>query len=179
VESAIEYKNIALGAFLGIDRTSFDIIKQAAGKHGIQPAICRWISATLESRTITATLSGETLRVPASRGCPPLLWSLVVDLLWELTDKGYYTVGYADDIAILIHGKFLSTVSECLQMALYTVERWCERTDLSINPDKTVIVPFTRKRAIKSLTELTLFNKTIQFSDGVKYLGLVLDKGLT
>jgi hypothetical protein len=87
------------------------------------------LNVSLESRIITATLSGETLRVSASRGCPqggvlsPLLWSLVVDdLLWELNDKGYYTVGYADDIAILILGKFLSTLSECLQMALYTVQ---------------------------------------------------------
>jgi hypothetical protein len=134
VESATEYKDIALGAFLDIegafDRTSFDMTEQAAGNHGIEPAICRWIRAMLESRTATATLSGETLRVSAAGGCPqggvisPLLWSLVVgDFLWELNDKGYYTVGYADDIAILIHGKFPSTVSECLQMALYTVQR--------------------------------------------------------
>jgi hypothetical protein len=40
----------------------------------------------------------------------PLLWGLVVDdLLWELNDGGYYTVGYADDIAILIIGKFPQT----------------------------------------------------------------------
>jgi hypothetical protein len=64
-------------------------------------------------------------------------------------------------------------------MALYTVQRWCERTDLSINPDKMVIVLFTRKRTIKNLREPTLFTKTIQFSDDVKYLGLILDKGLT
>jgi hypothetical protein len=36
IESAIEHKDIALRAFLdiegGFDRTSFDIIKQAAGK---------------------------------------------------------------------------------------------------------------------------------------------------
>jgi hypothetical protein len=40
----------ALGAFLdtegAFDRTSFDTIKQAAAKHGIEPAICRWISAS-------------------------------------------------------------------------------------------------------------------------------------
>jgi hypothetical protein len=64
-------------------------------------------------------------------------------------------------------------------MALYTVQQWCKRTDLSINPDKMVIVPFTRKRTIKNLREPTLFNKTIQFSDDVKYLGLVLEKGMT
>jgi hypothetical protein len=51
VESAIEHKDIALGAFLGIDgafdRTSFDMIEQAAGNHGIEPATCRWIRAML------------------------------------------------------------------------------------------------------------------------------------
>jgi hypothetical protein len=156
VESAIEHKDIALGAFLDTegasDRISFDMIEQAAGNHGKEPAICRWIRAMLESRTIIATLSGETLRVSAAGGCPqggvllPLLWSLVVnDLLRELNDKGYYTIGYADDIAILIQGKFPSTVSEYIQMALYTVQRWCERTDLPINPDKKVLVPFTRR----------------------------------
>jgi hypothetical protein len=117
IENAIEHRDIALGAFLDIvgafDRTSFDIIKQATERHGIDPTICGWICAMLESRNIKATLSGETLGVAAVRGCPqggvlsPLLWSLVVDdLLWELNYRGYYTVEYADDIAILINGKF-------------------------------------------------------------------------
>jgi hypothetical protein len=140
----------------------------------------------LESRTITATLSGKTLAASASRGCPqggvfsPPLWSLVVDdLLWGLNDGGYYTAEYADDIAILIHVKLFATVSECLQTALHTVQRWCERTDLSINPNKTVIIPFTRRKNMKNLKEPVLFNKTIQLSSDVKYLGLTLDKGLT
>jgi hypothetical protein len=68
----------------------------------------------------------------------PLLWSLVVDeLTWELNDGVYYTVGYADDIAILINGKFPQTASEVLQTALCTVQQWCERTYLSINPNKS------------------------------------------
>jgi hypothetical protein len=74
IERAIEHKDIDLGAFLDIEgafpRKLFDIIKEAAEKHGIEPAMCRWISAMLESRTITATLSGETLGASASRGCP-------------------------------------------------------------------------------------------------------------
>jgi hypothetical protein len=32
-------------------------------------------------------------------------------------------VGYAEDIAILINGKFLQTVSEVLQRALYTIQQ--------------------------------------------------------
>jgi hypothetical protein len=46
IENAIQYKDIALGAFL--DRTSFDTIIQAAGRHGVEPAICRWICAMQE-----------------------------------------------------------------------------------------------------------------------------------
>jgi hypothetical protein len=72
-EYAIDHKDIALGAFLGIegafDRTSFDTMKQAAERLGIEPAICRWICAMLESRNISATLAGETLRASAARGC--------------------------------------------------------------------------------------------------------------
>jgi hypothetical protein len=125
----------------------------------------------LESMNISATLPGETPGASSARGCPrgavfsPLLWSLVVnDLLWELNDNGHCTVGYDDDIAILINGKFLRTVSEVLQTALCTVQQWCERKKLSINPNKMVIIPYTRKRNIKGLKESILFSKTIQLS---------------
>jgi hypothetical protein len=108
-------------------------------------------------------LSGEILRATAARGCPqggvlsPLLWSLVVDdLLWGLNNNGYYTVGYADDIAILINGKFPQTVTEVLQTAICTTQHWCERKELSINQNKTVVIPFTRKRNIKGLKEVIL-----------------------
>jgi hypothetical protein len=53
IENAIQYKDIGLGAFLdiegGFDRTSFDTIIQAAGRHGIESPICRCICATLET----------------------------------------------------------------------------------------------------------------------------------
>jgi hypothetical protein len=44
--SGAQYKEIALGSFLDIqgayDRTTFDVITQAAGKHGTKPNnICR------------------------------------------------------------------------------------------------------------------------------------------
>jgi hypothetical protein len=113
----------------------------------------------LESRNIIAALSGETLGAFAARGCPqggvlsPLLWSRVVDDLWGLNNDGYYTVGYADDTTILINGKFFQTVSEVLQTALCTLQQWCERTNMSTNHNKTVLIPYTRKRNIKGLKE--------------------------
>jgi hypothetical protein len=52
-------------------------------------------------------------------------------------------------------------------------------TNLSINPNKMVIMPFTRKRNVKVLKKPILFSKMIQLSSEVKYLGLTLEKGLT
>jgi hypothetical protein len=59
---------------------------------------------------------------------------------------------------------------EVLQTALCTVQKWCEKTNLSINPNKTVIIPFTRRREMNGLKEPILFNETIQLSSEVKYL---------
>jgi hypothetical protein len=190
IKNAIEHKDIALEAFLDIERafdsTSFDTIKQAAERHCTDHAICRRICAMLESKNIIATLSGETLGAPVARGClqgsvlSPRLWGLaVVDLLWELNDGGYYTVGYADDIAILINGKFPQTVSEVLQSALCTVNQWCEGMKLSIDPNKTVVIRFTKKRNVKGLKKPTLFNKRFQLSRDVTYLGITFDVGQT
>jgi len=70
----------------------------------------------------------------------------VDELIRGLSENGCYTLGYADDIAILIFGTFLHTNSELLQEALSVVQHWCNRTQLSINLQKMVIVPFIRNR---------------------------------
>jgi hypothetical protein len=76
-ESAIEHKELALGAFLDIerafDRISFDAITQNAEMHGIDTTICRWILFILESRNIITTFSGEILRASTAKKCPQSL----------------------------------------------------------------------------------------------------------
>jgi hypothetical protein len=55
-----------------------------------------------------------------------LLWSLVVDkLIRRLSVNGCYT-WFADDVAILIIGRFANT-SE-LQETLSMVQQWCDKT---------------------------------------------------
>lgn len=38
-----------------------------------------------------------------------------------------------------------------LQIMFTTIDRWCEREDISINIRKMVLVPFTSKRKLKNL----------------------------
>jgi hypothetical protein len=42
-----------------------------------------------------------------------------------------------------------------------------------------MIVPFTRKRDLRGLKEPTLSGHILQLTTKVKYLGIILDKGLT
>ena len=62
-----------------------------------------------------------------------------------------YTQGYADDICLLAVVKFPNKVSGLIQWALGIVEAWCVELGLSVNPDKTGLVAFTRKRKLPGL----------------------------
>jgi hypothetical protein len=94
-----------------------------------------------------------------------LLWSLVVGELTGLNGNDCYTLGNADAIAVLISIRFPNTVSELHHEALSTVQQSCDRTQLSINPQRTVIVPFIRKKDLRSQT---LSGHTMQLATEVR-----------
>ena len=132
------------------------------------------------SPNITRVIKSRRVRVAVSRACPqggvlsPLLWCLVVDdLIARLSMGGVYCQDYADDICLLAVGKFPNTVSELMQRALHTVEKWCSRVGLSVNPDKTNLVIFTRKRKLSGFFEPLFFGVTLHRSESVKYLGVI------
>ena len=189
-KKTLRYKEIALGAFLDIegafDNTTFASITAAMEKRGLSPLVRNWVNDMLKSRTVITTLQGTTVRATVTRGCPqggvlsPLLWCLVIDgLIQTLEDMGVSIIGYADDITILVSGKFGATVCYVMQRALNTVERWCIKEGLSVNPSKTAIVPFTRRRKTGDIKDLKMYGVTLPMKKEVKYLGVTLDTKLT
>jgi hypothetical protein len=92
---------------------------------------------------------------------------------------GIYAQRYADDICLLAVGKFPDTVSGLVQWALLSVEGWCDEHGLTVNPGKTGLVAFTRKRKLPGFFEPKLFGVTMQCSRSIKYLGVILDERLT
>jgi ribonuclease HI len=181
-------KEIALCSFLDIegafDNTSYSSMVNAMKKRKFNMFIVNWIHTMLAKREITSELGGSSVTVRAMKGCPqggvlsPLMWSLVVDEhLKSLEAKGFEVVGFADDIVILVRGRFDNVVSERMQEALNITQSWCIKEGLSINPTKVVIVPFTKKRKFV-LKPLKLGVTEIPFSEQVKYLGVILDSKL-
>jgi hypothetical protein len=66
-----------------------------------------------------------------------------------------------------------------MQWALSNAEIRCNEVRLSVNPDKTGLVAFTRKRKLQGFFESHLFGVKLSLSGSVKYLGVILDSRLT
>jgi len=82
------------------------------------------------------------------------------------------------DIAILISGKFSITVSELLKETLGMVQQWCDRTQLSFNLQKMVVVPFTRKTDLRGRKEPTISGHKLQLTTELTYLRFILGQGV-
>lgn len=190
IEDTIRNKEIALGGFFDIEgafnNTDFDVIKQACQKRGINPLLTKWMINMLKSRKVNAKLFDESITIRTTRGCPQggclscLLWSLVVDDLISSLNNigGVFAIGYADDIVIYITGKYGITVSEIMQRAIRRLEKWCGDVKLSVNPLKSMIVPFTNRYKFSDLKKIYLFGQRIELSKEAKYLGVTLDTRL-
>lgn len=190
IEKSFEFGEVALGCFMDIegafDNTGFEVIRKALVERGVAPLVVRWICSMLRNRAVEADVCGCKTNFWVAKGCPqggilsPLLWSLVVDsLISELNGKGFFAQGYSDDLTIMIRGKFESTLGDRMRTAVKTVEDWCQRNGLSINPKKTELVLFSRRRTGSHLVgKLRLFGDDVELSSQVKYLGVILDSKL-
>ena len=145
----------------------------------------RWISSLLHDRIITYETYGKETSVIPTRGTPqggvlsPTLWNLVIDeLLKRLRREGVSNIGFADDIAVICKGKFLNTICETTQRALSIVEKWCKEVGLGINPNKSELVVFTRRRDLSGFVAPKLFGKPLERAGKVKYLGITFTPNL-
>jgi hypothetical protein len=66
-----------------------------------------------------------------------------------------------DGICLLAGGGFPNIVSRLLQWVLCTVKTWCDEVRLLVNPHKTELVVFTRKRELPGFFEPHFFCVTL------------------
>ena len=185
IETAITNKASTLAAFIDIegafDKTMHNSINQALRRSKVEPVIRDWITELVSKRAVQIVVNTIT-RAKVVRGCPqggvlsPLIWNIVVDsLIKKLNERGYTTIGYADDITILISGSAENVQCEVMRSAFQIVEKWCDDHHLSVNPKKTELILFTNKRKLPELQLPKLFNTKLSLSTQVKYLGVTLD----
>jgi hypothetical protein len=175
-------KKFTLGVFLDVN-TSFESMDDAASDHGVCSTINRWIDFMLRSRSVFVDIRGGTVDMSVLRGCPqrgvplPLLWNMVADsLLNRLGNCNCFVQGFADDVVILISGKFLSTICDLMQGALNCVQNWCGVKGLNVNADKPSMVLSTKRRILEDFFAPRLFDTELILNNQVKYLRVILDR---
>lgn len=189
IEENFRQKEFLAATFMDIagafDNITFETINTHMGECGLDTQVTNWINFMLTHRNIQLTSHGRTVTVQATRGTPqggvlsPTLWILVMDsLLKKLQADGFKAIGYADDLAVICRGKHLATISERTQRAVTIVEKWCVNAGLSVNPDKSELVIFTKNRKLIGFKNPKIFGKEIVRANSVKYLGITLDSKL-
>ena len=189
IERALDNKAYALGIFLDIEGAFNNALptslRSVLQSKGVTSTVIRWIDSMLSNRIARAQSGEASVEVSLLRGFPQggvlsaLMWILIADgLLIALNSVGYFAQGFADDFSILVEGIDLSTVCSVMQTAIKKVEQWCRDHKLSVNPKKTEMVLFTRKRKLNGLKPIRAFGEELERSNQVKYLGVILDSKL-
>jgi len=121
IERGFSNKEYSLAAFLDIEgafnNVTLTAITGALTELGIERPVVGLIHTMLTSRVVYSTMGSAHSTRNVIRGTPqgavlsPLLWVLVVNKpLSLLEEAGTKVVAYADDVVILLQGKFPQTL---------------------------------------------------------------------
>ena len=177
-----------LGVFLDIssafDSISIDHIKQSLLEHNGDPEMVEWYHSYLSRRHLEVELHGEKLALTTSVGfpqggvCSAKFWLIAFDqAIRIINSEGIVGNGYADDCSALIGGTQSHNMIDKIQSMLERLVEWGHSCNLRFNPQKTVVIMFTR--ATRPFNRMVRMDgQLIPYSDSVVYLGVTMDKEL-
>ena len=140
----------------------------------------------VDDRSIFLTLHGSSITRKIYKGCSqggilsPLLGNLTLNTLLDCNNmEEDFIQAFADDLAILIIGTDLNvTMRDIANKYLRLIDRWCSENGVKLSTIKTKAIFFSTLDRKYKIHALKLKDKTIDFSDEVKYLGVTFDKHL-
>lgn len=151
------------GAF---NKTTLCLIQTALHVHDGRPTWRGWVRQILELGKVRIIYGLNGIRAIVDRGyrqgekLSSLLLNLVVGSL--LCGNSIYAIGFADDIVILLNGKFEELLCHLMQEALYKTF-----TKLSF-------ILFSNEQKSSKFNFFNLFGSPLELSNVIKYLGFVL-----
>lgn len=153
---------------------------------GLSNDAVRWFRSYLSDRQQLVDVSGTfsscediSCGVPQGSILGPLLFLIYVNDMSGVVENKLLL--YADDSAILVADKDISTVENLLQTELQIVSEWLIDNKLSLHLGKTESILFGSKPRLRSRSNLKIECKgsAIEPKDKVKYLGAILEQTLT
>ena len=189
IERCIFRAGSCIGVFLDIssayDSISIEHIRQSLYKHGGDTDLVEWYYHYLSHRELCLSSQNDKLILHTAVGFPQggvasaKFWLIAFNPAIEIINSMFLEGnGYADDCCVLFGGRSTSVLIFRLQRVLDELVEWGRSCGLRFNPDKTVVVHFTRK-AYKQIPHLRVGHEYVPYSDTAIYLGLTLDARLT
>ena len=106
------------------------------------------------------------------------LWNNMSDSLLRLPrPEGATTVGIADDVALVVVGKFLEEVTWIANEAIRTIKQWLVSVGLQLADHKTEVVLVTSRKKTETIT-VRVGDSEITLIPSLKYLGVQIDARL-
>ena len=142
------------------------------------------LHAFLRHRSFVVQVAGDkSTRRPAIGGVPegsvlsPTLFSVyMADIP---TEQRVNIAQYADDVLLYSTDRNPRRTFHPIQRHLRLLQEWCRRWRLSINPEKSHAILFTKRHFPANLPNFTYRRRRIEWGNSITYLGVQLDKGLT
>ena len=190
IEQFLLKRKYCLGVFLDItsayDSMSIEHIRSSLYKHGGDDDLVEWYFGYLSHRVLKIDLHGDSLTFMCSQGFPQggvasaKFWIICFNTAIEIINRQFtFGNGYADDLSVLFGGSHPDDLTVRMQRVIDELVEWGETCNLRFNPEKTVMVGFTRGLRYQFQQPVYMRGQPLKFADTVKYLGLLLDKRMT
>lgn len=115
--------------------------------------------------------------LPQGSVLSPILFNIYTEELHRLMDDSINVVQYADDICIYSVQNTYEKAIEVLELIMHNLKHWCSESNMTISPEKSAVVIFTRHRT-PAITHITLAEVAVPVVSRYKYLGIILDSKL-
>ena len=118
---------------------------------------------------------------PQGGVCSAKFWVIAYDDAVDiLNEHRVFGQVFADDSVAMKGGKNLHQMMSRIQKVVTALETWGEKRGLKFNATKTVVIIFTKSRLKEKdyPNKLLVSNKQVEFSNNVKYLGVIFDSKL-
>ena len=87
---------------------------------------------------------------------------------------------FADDAGKWAGSKNIDLAAEYLRRDLDKLARWCAKSRIKLNPEKTEVIIFSKSRsAIRAEPALSLYGGLLSYYPHIKFLGITFDNGMT
>lgn len=194
IERSLECNKLAVTIFIDIV-AAFDHVHAESLRKGFKDLDCwdsstEWYCSYVQERIAEVHYAGHSGKYIIDHGTPQggmdstLAFKIVFNSLLILFDNtATLSIGLADDGSCTVSGPDLDTLVDLQRQNLSQIENWATENNFRINPNKTKVMIFSRRKVPEKKlnsykTKLIIYNQELEIVDSYKYLGVSINKTL-